>query len=138
MIFDESEKERILDKLNEFQDSTVNIPIQKIFAGPFMCTNTRSKSIDELLIKSGLTITENGQIDDSDVPSLNKFISENTNFESWQDFFQTAFKEYIMRKNVRQYKGVFENIFPYFLYYSDNYIKLCYYKDKIHIKGVFI
>ena len=71
----------------------------KLFINRFMEKNTNYKSFEELCNSSEFTIESQEdfqKITNSD--DWDKYIKDNTNFNSWEEMMIEAYKEYVQRK----------------------------------------
>lgn len=89
------------DELDRMQKGIESIPgkvsLDEILTNDFMQSHTKFHSFDELLQAGGFgTTTEEFEAVPDDV--FDAYISENTDFKSWQEMHDSAFEKYLSSK----------------------------------------
>jgi len=97
--FDKLKKD--LDKLQRRSrelEGENSIPFEELFNPSFLSKCTKFSSVDDMFKKSGFTV--NNQDDFKKIPDdkWDKFIAENSQFNSWQDMLDKASKEWMENK----------------------------------------
>ncbi|KKB34139.1 hypothetical protein [Bacillus thermotolerans] len=81
-------------KLEEGQSVTFT----ELFTERFMSKYTRFTSIEEFFEKSPFEVQTNEDFDKINKAELDKYVSENTQFSSWENMLGEAGKEHIARQ----------------------------------------
>ncbi|AXG89532.1 TPA: hypothetical protein IUW97_002487 [Enterococcus faecalis] len=101
MKFELNGFDELQHELNQFAknadslDGEHSVPFDELFTKEFMIENTKFSNIDEFIEKSGFDFSDMESIDDN---KLDKFISSNTNFDSWEDMKSAAGSEWAAKK----------------------------------------
>jgi len=87
-----------LNKLKEKVEklgNTTEVSLGTLLNDKFMSSNSKFGSLDELCKASGFKIESKEDFLAIPDDEWNKFISENTSFESWEAMQKSAFAEYV-------------------------------------------
>jgi hypothetical protein len=79
---------------NRINSLNGEISLGQLFSTEFMQNHTKFASFDELISNSGFKIESEEDISSIPKSDLNKYISDNTNFNTWEDMLNQAGKEY--------------------------------------------
>lgn len=74
------------------------IEFEELFNEEFMESYTSFKNIDQLIEESQWEVESNEDFEDLPDDQFDKYISANTEFESWEDMLQIALNEWIAKK----------------------------------------
>lgn len=89
--FDDQFK-KVGDKIKKTVEGSVQL--SDLFTESFMQENTKFSSIEEFFEKSPFEVESAEDFASIDSSELNGYVSQNTKFDSWGDFSNTAGKEY--------------------------------------------
>ncbi|WP_268914166.1 hypothetical protein, partial [Lentilactobacillus sp. SPB1-3] len=98
MVDDFDRLSGMIDKMKDMErNGKQDVPFEVIFPSEFMLEHTNNKfdNVYEFL-DSGKFNTDD--FDSINEDQLNVFISENTDFENWEDFKGTGTEEYVFRQ----------------------------------------
>lgn len=74
------------------------LTFDELFPPEFLQRNTRFSSLDEMFEKSGFIVNSRENFKKIPHDVWNKFISDNSKFDSWQDMLNAAVKEWVERQ----------------------------------------
>ena len=77
--------EKNAKKLN---NTETTVPLNEIVNNKFMQKNSKFQSLDDMVEKSGYELKDFGEIEEVD-----RFISSNSKFSSWQELYDEAIEE---------------------------------------------
>ena len=76
---------------------TKSIPIDKLLSKSFISHNTSFKSFEQMMKSGEFDISSSEAFKNIPDSDLDKFISQNTKFNSWQDMIDCAMSEYVQK-----------------------------------------
>lgn len=89
--------EELKRNLNELGNEVENLPkklkLKDLFTTDFITKNTKFASLDDMFNSSGFVIESQEDFDKIPYDEWNNFIKNHTNFSSWEEILQTAYKE---------------------------------------------
>lgn len=88
--------QKIADKAK--QEVEADVSFEELFNSSFMKEHTKFHNVDDFFEQSPFEINSSDDFDALSEDELDKYISESTNFSSWQDFKEAAGREYALRK----------------------------------------
>lgn len=77
-------------------NTTTKVPLNELVNEKFIQRNSRFRSLDDLVEKSGYEIEDFGELKEVD-----KFISQNTKFSSWEELIGEAAGEWAMNQILK-------------------------------------
>ncbi|QXX72684.1 hypothetical protein FOF38_04845 [Enterococcus faecium] len=87
-----------MSKAAQELDGDNEIPMADLLTNSFISKNTSCQSLDEFFEKSGFDVSSEeafAAIPDED---MDRFVSQNSNFNTWTDMLGTATQEYVAKK----------------------------------------
>jgi len=80
---------QLQSKLSEINQKFKDVSVPEIVHDSFVQRYTKFESFQALVDASGIQ-----GLSETEMTSLSEFIKANTEFESWNDFYQAAFNQY--------------------------------------------
>lgn len=99
MTFDFSGLDKVFDELNQKAEQlSGTYDFDEIFPKSYMQSVSEYDSIEDFLKASPETITNAEEFEKADEAVLDVFVSENTNFSTWQEMFNDASSQFVIEK----------------------------------------
>lgn len=86
---------RDLEKKAKQLNGSNSVPLDKLFSDAFMASHSEYASFQKLVDSASLEIDSN---EDLKTEEWNKFVEENTLFNSWEDMYSTAVTEWAAKQ----------------------------------------
>lgn len=99
MTFDFSGLDKVFDELNQKAEQlSGSYDFDEIFPKSYMQSVSKYDSIEDFLKASPETITNAEEFEKADEAVLDVFVSENTNFSTWQEMLNDASSRFVVEK----------------------------------------
>ena len=99
MTFDFSGLDKVFDELNQKAEQlSGSYDFDEIFPKSYMQSVSKYDSIEDFLKASPETITNAEEFEKADEAVLDVFVSENTNFSTWQEMLNDATTQLVVEK----------------------------------------
>lgn len=79
-------------------DGDNEIPFSELFTPSFISKNTSSRNLEEFFKKSGFDTSSEESFTAIPEEDMDRYVSENSKFDTWSDMIETATQEYIAKK----------------------------------------
>lgn len=79
-------------------DGSHTYTFKELFNNDFIASHTEFKNISDFLSASGLDFSSQESFRNLNINELDKYISENSDFNSWEEMKSTATKELLSKK----------------------------------------
>lgn len=87
---------RIEKNSKQLEGTKTAVTLKEVVNDRFVQKNTKFRSLDEMVEKSGYEIEDFGEVEE-----VNRFISKNSRFSSWEELHSKAISEWGMKQILK-------------------------------------
>ena len=88
--------ERMKKNSKQLEGTKITVPLKELVNDQFVQKNTKFRSLDEMVEKSGYELEDFGEVEEID-----RFISQNSRFSSWEELKSEAIGEWGLKQILK-------------------------------------